>query len=626
MKRVTVPSGTPSPRAPWLRVGRRGMVSWNNGSRAALLLLLAVAALMPLLVSGYLLFELELVLLYIAAATGLNVAVGYAGEFLLCQAPVMGVGAYTAGILTLRYGWSVWETIPMAIAAAIAWQVVIGLAGLRVRGLYLGLLSFFSVLVFADVVTLAQTYTGGSDGLIGLPPLVSSFSPGAEAGPYEIALGVLAVSLFMVANLVRSGWGIRLRYLRDAPLALGTAGLSVARTKMTSYVVTAIPAGLAGWCLAYVNQSVTASIFGVSLTLILFAGVQLIGPGTLLGPIVGAGLLEGYSQLVGPFSEYNVLGLGLLLAVAVIAVPGGLRRAVSSRIRADGPAVARFGERIEVPAEPPPGSADPAPQTAATPGDVRLRVKDVAKSFGGNRAVRGVSFDVQAGRIVALMGENGSGKTTLVNLISGFLKPDAGSIEICGHSTAGHSRAGVARLGCARTFQVPQVVGEMTVRQNVEAGILRRYCASPASAILLPWRSWHIDRQRRAEAGPICAGLGFSPETLDTSVDNLPLGLRRLVEVGRAIAADARVLILDEPSAGLNPEELAELSLVLRGLKASGLAVLLVEHNAGFVLRTCDDVVLMRTGEIAGTFSDIDSHNLPDALRRHLRAVPAGAE
>jgi branched-chain amino acid transport system permease protein len=619
--RENAPRGTLLTGIARLRVDKASTVSGK--SWVVSLLVLAVAALMPLFVSGYQLFELELVLLYVSAATGLNVAVGYAGEFLLCQAPVMGVGAYMAGILTLRYGWPVWATIPMAIIGAVVWQVVIGLAGLRVRGLYLGLLSFFSVLVFPDVILLAQKWTGGSDGLIGLPPLVPSFSFGAQAGPYEIALGVLAVSVLLVANLVRSGWGVRLRYLRDAPLALGTVGLSVARTKMTSYVVSAIPAGLAGWCLAYVNQSVTASIFGVSLTLVLFAGVQLIGPGTLIGPIIGAGLLEGYSQLVGPFSEYNVLGLGLLLAVAVIALPGGLRRAVSSRFSSR-PSGLESGKLLQVD-DSRRAAADRQPVVTGA-GDIRLRVTDVAKSFGGNHAVRDASFDVRAGRIVALMGENGSGKTTLVNLISGFLKPDAGSIEIGGRSTKSRSPAEVARLGCARTFQVPQVVGELTVRQNVEAGILRRHCVSPVSAILLPLRSRRIDRQRRAEAGPICADLGFSPEALDTSVDNLPLGLRRLVEVGRAIAADAKVLILDEPSAGLNPEELTELSLVLRELKAMGLAVLLVEHNVGFVLHTCDDVVLMRMGEIAGTFGDIDPDNLPDALRRHLRTVPAGVE
>lgn len=603
--------------------GRQTTVNWTVA-----LVVVAIAAAIPFLISGYILFQLELVLIYIGAASGLNIAVGYAGEFLLCQVTVMGVAGYTAGILNILHGWSPLETLPAAILAGVIWQLLISLAGLRIRGLYLGVLSFFAVLVFPDLVLLTSSVSGGTSGLIGISPFALAGASDFNSLPFEIALAVAVVSTVIARNLVVSGWGIRLRYLRDAPNSLASTGVSVATTKIVSYVVAAIPGALAGWALAYFSQSLTSSVFGVSLTLVLFAGVQLVAPGTIVGPILGAGLLEGYSQLVGPFSQYNTLGLGILLTVVLVLFPGGLRRFF---VRRDTTAVPPW-RRPHVGT---PSNEGEAPRVApavnslielrrahkqrrAAEGPV-LELREIVKTFGGNRAVDGVSLSVERGRIVALMGDNGSGKTTLINIISGFLKPDTGTVLINGYDATGMAASRVARLGCARTFQVPQVVGELTVRENIEAGFLRRSCADPVQAIALPFRARRADRIRRQAALHVAEEVGFTPAQMNQEADTLPLGLRRLLEVARAIANSADVICLDEPGAGLNADELSSLSETLKELKKTGEAVLLVEHNADFVLSTCDDIILLRRGVVEGVFTDIREHELHPALKRHLR-------
>ena len=592
----------------------RSRVNW-----AVAVIAIVAVALIPFITAGYILFQLELVLIYIGAASGLNLAVGYAGEFLLCQVTVIGVSAYVAGILSVLHDWSPCATLPLAILAGVIWQLLLSVAGLRVRGLYLGVLSFFSVLVFPDLVLLTTGISGGTSGLIGIAPFAAAGSPDFTVLPFEIAVGVAAVSGLLARNLVVSGWGIRLRYLRDAPNSLASTGLSVVRTKLTTYVFAAIPGALAGWALAYFSQSLTATVFDLSLTLILFAGVQLVGPGTVAGPIIGAGLLEGYSQLVGPFSQYNTLGLGILLTVALLLFPSGFRRFAMRRTE---PTTApdRTVQTVD-------RSADTNALTELRRGRMRMRdedgpvleVRDIVKTFGGNRAVDGASFSVAPGRIVALMGDNGSGKTTLVNIISGFLSPDSGEVSIGGRRATGMSAPQIARLGCARTFQVPQVVGELTVRENIEAGLLRRSCANPVTAILVPIFARRADRDRREAARHVAAEVGFAADLVDRPADTLPLGLRRLLEVARAIASSADVICLDEPGAGLNDEELASLSRTLKGVRATGEAILLVEHNAEFVLNTCDDIVLLRRGKIEGVFTDIQDGELHPALQRHLR-------
>jgi branched-chain amino acid transport system permease protein len=285
----------------------------------------------PAFVSGFQLFSLALVALYITAAVGLNLASGYAGQLLLGQATVMGVSAFTAGAIALHAGWPAWATLPAAVLAGVAWQLVICIAGLRIRGLYLGIISFFAVLAFAQVALLVPSVSGGTAGLAGLPQLA-----GSDTTIYEICLGILLASLLYAAAVVRSGWGLRLRMLRDAPRALETIGASTAATKLFVYVAAAVPACVAGWALAFVDEDVTTSLFGLQLSLILFAGVELVGPGTLVGPVIGAGVLEIWNQVINPFSDSNTIGLGVFLWLAVVLFSKtgtGQQRAVFTMVR-----------------------------------------------------------------------------------------------------------------------------------------------------------------------------------------------------------------------------------------------------------------------------------------------------
>ena len=295
--------------------GRRWWALAQANKQKSILVGFGVLALIPMVFQGNSLFRIELIVIYTTAAVGANLAIGYAGELFLGQAAVMAVSAYTAAILTVNYGWNGWATLVLSVLAGTICQLLLALPGLRVGGLQLGLLSFFSVLVVGSLTDLFPNLTGAEAGIAGL-----SILSGSSTGTYELAVAIFVLSFILIRNIVVSGWGLRLRTLRDAPNALLTLGISVRWTKVTVYVVSAIPPALAGWMLAFANEAVTASLFGLSLTLVLFAGIMIVAPGTLWGPIVGTGLLEAYSQLIGPFSPYNVLGLGIVMAVAVLVI------------------------------------------------------------------------------------------------------------------------------------------------------------------------------------------------------------------------------------------------------------------------------------------------------------------
>jgi ABC-type branched-subunit amino acid transport system ATPase component len=251
-----------------------------------------------------------------------------------------------------------------------------------------------------------------------------------------------------------------------------------------------------------------------------------------------------------------------------------------------------------------------------------LDLHAVSKTFGGLEAVRDVSMSIYGGRVIALIGENGSGKTTLVNVISGLLRPTKGHVEILGADTAGLSPARVARLGCSRTFQLPHVILDASVRENVELGLLSSERIGPISAAFLPWRSAKTARQRRARAQGLCLEVGITSSDAATRMRSVPLGIRRLAEVARALASEAPLICLDEPAVGLEESELRQLSVLLRKLAARGRAVIVVAHDARFVLDTCHDVVLMRRGMIVGEYRDVRRDSLPGDLVDYFRHLP----
>jgi ABC-type branched-subunit amino acid transport system ATPase component len=268
--------------------------------------------------------------------------------------------------------------------------------------------------------------------------------------------------------------------------------------------------------------------------------------------------------------------------------------------------------------------ADGTGRTAAA--DNVLEVRELRKRFGGNQAVDGVTFEVGYGEIVGLIGDNGSGKTTTLNLLTRLLRWDSGSVLIGGTDVLGMTPHDVAGLGLSRTFQVPQLVGDLTAGQNIETGKLRSSGAGLTRSMFLPWREARLSKIRAAEARDIARRLGLPDAVTETRVDKLALGLRRLVEVGRALAANAQIVCLDEPTAGLNDVEIAELLRVLRSVRESGGSVLVVEHHVPFVLDLCDKLVLMEQGTVKDTFREFRRDDLPERLAEYVRHVPSIAQ
>lgn len=583
---------------------------------AAIVVLLA--ALLPILSdSSFQLYRYELVIIYTLVVLGLNFSFGYAGQLALAQPVVMGTSAYVAALLSVDQHWNAWATLVPSVLGGVAMGVLLTLPGLRLRGWYLGIVAFFAVLVFPDVLIGFQTWTGGDNGLGPLPGI-----PGLGTGLtlYEFILACGAVSWLLLRNLINSTWGINLRSLRESPRAAESLGVNLKFFGIGVVAISSIPVALAGWVFAYTTQIVSPTLFNFNLMLLFIGACMLGGRGSLWGPIIGTIVFETLNLYIGPFSAYNPIFLGVGLLVTATVFPLGVAPLVRNHLR---PAVNRWRSRTEQRRYPLPRAdvsdldrrSSPGPRESDTidgagvvrgsqvesqlPQDPVLRATGIRKAFGGRVVLDSVDIDLRAGRICGLVGPNGSGKTTILNIITGFVAADAGEVLLGDQLVAGWGPHKVARHGVKRSFQTPQLITELSAGENIRFGLNRAREERSASPL---FHSPRYRRQRQTEASEVMRSahlVGLDDVQLETPVRELSLGTRRIIEIARALISSPTVICLDEPAAGLGGEDLERVRTALLVAAASGTAILLVEHNLAFVRDIANDLIVLDHGIVA---------------------------
>jgi len=224
-------------------------------------------------------------------------------------------------------------------------------------------------------------------------------------------------------------------------------------------------------------------------------------------------------------------------------------------------------------------------------------------------------LELHPGRITALIGPNGSGKSTLVNVVSGIYQPSAGMVRFFGKTITGLPDHKIAAAGLLRTFQDPRLVPRFTVRENLLLGAHRRYRTSGVAAALGLSSSLTEEAGFLATVDAVAKMAGIA-DVVDQPLESLPYGYRRLVEVGRALLAEPRAILLDEPAAGLSEAEMAMLARMIRAMKDAGLMVLLIEHHMDFVAELVDDVVVLDSGKVI-------YHGNIDGMRKNRAVIEA---
>ncbi len=554
----------------------------------------------------YALRVLSIAGIYGLLGVGYQFIFGHAGALALSQGTFMGVGAYASGILALRAGLPFDAALPLSVGAPVLLALLVAAPVLRLQTHYFAL----ATLIISQVVLLAATewrgLTGGANGLGGVPPLQLLGVPIRPGWPLLATVwSFVAAGALLAWQVTRGRLGQAWACMRAAPAAASAIGLDAARLRLVAFLLSAAYAGLAGSLYVHALRvfSPDALAFPVVVTCltIVVVGSRLRPAGALLGAVLIIQLPEWFRGL----RDLYLLAYGCILLLVIVLAPAGLLGTVESW-------VARL---VPVAAPPPPPMRALAPCAAgqATAGVPVLDVQGLSKRFGGVTALDAVGLRVMPGEALGLIGPNGSGKTTLVNLVSGLYQPDSGAVRLCGEDVTGWPAHLLSRAGIARTFQTVALVEDMTALDNVAIardaagiGLLAALRAGPRDAAQARARAeaaWLLDRMGAGDAAMAPAG-------------SLPYGVRRRVEIARALASQPRLLLLDEPAAGLNETEQADLAARLRGLLGDGLALLVIEHNMGFLVPLVDRLACLDAGRLI-------AEGLPGQVKADARVIEA---
>ena len=562
----------------------------------AIVVLTAAALLLAAKSDGYTPFVLALVALTAVVGVGLNILLGLTGQVSLGHVGFYAIGAYTVAILTLK-GVDFWIALPLAGAVAGIVGFVLALPALRVTGPYLAMVTIAFAFIVQHGTIEWRTLTGGSNGLMGIPPPSIGALIFSEREMAMLAVALAGASLYAFHRLARSGWGMAMVAVRDAEPAARSIGLNPVIVKTAAFSLSAVFTGLAGGIFAPLLMFVAPDSFPFSQSILFLFAVIVGGAGWTFGPVVGALVSVVLPELLSGLAEYRLLFFGAALLVILWVAPEGVL-GLLARL---------WPRRDSAMAVSTPFDVGAFLTPAVAPG--ALEVRDLGITFGGIKAATAVTFTAPPGKVTSVIGPNGAGKTTVLNLIGGFYRPDSGSIRLGERELAGRAAWKVARAGIARTYQTTKLFATMSIVDNVLIALRRGRLGSMAADA--------ASRGDRDAAEALLAFVGYHG-SLSTPAGDLPHVDRRLVEIARALAMRPRVLLLDEPAAGLMRSDKDALSRLIRRIADLGIAVILVEHDMLLVMGISDAVIVLDAGVRIAAGSPIEVRHDPRVLKAYL--------
>ena len=602
---------------------------------------------------------------YAVLALGLNIVVGFAGLLDLGYAAFFAIGAYYYGILTayqimplwteawaplaylglveklnqggpdlVHFTLSFWLALPTGAVVAGIFGILFGAPTLRLRGDYLAIVT----LGFGEIVPIVARnldwLTNGAAGLNGVrAPSVFGWSFGVDAMPYYyVGLALVGLLIFASVRLRDSRVGRAWMAIREDETAAGALGVNLVHFKLLAFAIGAAFAGMTGVYFVAKLQTATPEMFNFNVSSMLLVMVVLGGMGSVWGVVVGAVMLQlmqtwflpslsEWIHILGralgsemltrvDMVEWTQLIFGVILVFMMLFRREGLipakRKIPALSMQAQHAVVQRGGfvglDKIK-----------PWPKE---PGNA-LEIRGVTVKFGGLVALNGVDITVPNGGVVAVIGPNGSGKSTLFNVITGLVPATSGSIKFRGTELLGLKSHQVLENGVARTFQNIRLFPNLTVLENVLLGQHARLKSGATTSILHTPGNRREERESLSKVMDIINLFGnrLTPRVAQM-VSGLSYANRRRVEIARALASQPKILLLDEPTAGMNPAETLELAEQIKSLKDLGLTILLIEHKLDVVTRLADTVVVLDHGEKI-------AEGLPDDVRRDEQVLTA---
>ena len=543
----------------------------------------------------------------VVMAVSLNLTTGILGQLALGHAGFMAVGAYAAALFTIHIGTEPQAIFPISLLVgglvAAVFGLVIGVPALRLKGDYLAIIT----LGFGEVIRILITnleFTGGARTLRGIPR-VTTFS-------YVFVMVVLVVAVMF--TLGRSRHGRAILSIREDEVAAEASGIPTTYYKIFAFTLSAFFAGMAGGLFAHYVGVLDPKNFGFIRSIDYLVMVVLGGMGSITGAVGAAIVLTALPELLRGFSDYRMLVYSVMLILMMLFRPSGLLGTKEFSLTALIDWILRRKPEAEI-------EAVEAEQVFATRHKpALLEARDLGIQFGGLKALDSFELTIEPGEIVGLIGPNGAGKTTVFNLLTNVYVPTFGSIELEGKSVVGLPTHEITQVGIARTFQNIRLFKNLSVLDNVKIAYHNQMQTTPVEGTFRLPRHWREERLANARARELLHVFGMG-EMAAKDAKNLPYGQQRKLEIARALATNPKLLLLDEPAAGMNPTETQELMDTIRLIRDSfGVAILLIEHDMRLVMGICERLVVLDYGQIIATGTPDEVRSNPKVIGAYLGA------
>ena len=585
-----------------------------------IVLVCAVAILFSYLIgqNRYIQRILILVLLWAAASSAFNIISGYGGQIVFGYMMFMGTGAYTTILLFAFLGVSPWLGMWVGAIFAVIVAFIIGFPTLRLRGAY-----------FAVATVAFPLMTIPFLNYLGLEEVNIPFKRGIGLMQFSdmrfyalIAAVFLAIILIIVRKMEHSHFGFSLRALKQNETAAEGMGINTHKIKLIAFMLSAALGAIIGTVYAFSILYVltTHAIFGLFIIVRILSITIVGGMATLWGPFIGAAILVPIGEILNSqvgdrFPGVQDLIYGAALVITIIYMPEGIWSKLSQAFHI-------FVQKLTPKKVTPAGISIPTESVRLRgldsfnlepiqyktvedkTNDPILKIKGVHKSFGGVTALTSVDIEVPTGKILGIIGPNGAGKTTLFNVINGYLKPEKGSLFYEDKDITHLKPHALCKLGIGRTYQTPQIFNTMTILENIIIGsFVKETQIAKAYAI----------------AEKVSQQMGLSRRANDPAV-GLSIWETKILELSRALATQPKLLLVDEPMAGLNPEEANHIGVIIKAIAKSGITVIVIEHVVQSLVKIADRMVGLDEGrKIAeGTPDEVTSN--PHIIEAYLGA------
>lgn len=611
----------------------------NKKILAASIVGLAVLVLYPVLIPNpYYIHLFETILIYAILLFGLDIVVGYTGQVSLGHAGLFGIGSYATGVMVFKLGAPFWIAMPVSIGSAAIFGAILALPALRVTGPYLAMVTLAFGTIIQILINEMTFLTEGPMGIKITKPLIFGQKL-SEVEYYYMCAALMVVSLIVVHRILKSNLGRAFEALRDSPIASDCMGVSVYRYKVYAFIISAGFAGLAGSLYAYSEEYISPNTYNFELTILFLLAVIMGGRKTRSGSLIGALIvvmlpslladIELFRKIAVAAAVLGVIGSAFMLAkkrstprdvlIPLIATIGmaafsyKLENIVDWRLTVFGlmtlfvvyylqdgiigflfALVGKGAVHAKAVAA---SGVEPFDRAqGGKAGETLLDVEKILMQFGGLKALNQVDLKVIQGSVHGLIGPNGSGKSTMMNVLTGIYKPTDGKVSFAGAVISGRTPSEIALGGVARTFQNVQLFGEMTATENVLVGLHNTFKSNVLDVMLQTPRYKREERAARERAASILEFVGLSAMA-NEEARNLPYGKQRLLEIGRALGLSPRLLLLDEPAAGLTAPDIKELMAIIRKIRDHGITIILIEHHMDVVMALSDTVTVLDFGQ-----------------------------